>query len=136
MIPNNNRQLPPSLVETGIQQLTATRCDAMVAIAHELQALLPSMASAAASNSEPEGIPAWAAEAFAAAGMNEDQCCWDSLHEHLSRRTAELVGATSLAGEITGESLADFLGVDLYALASEGWSMLKVVGPSAAEGAL
>lgn len=132
MTTSDNHPLPQSLVQTGIQQLTAARCDAMATIANELQALLPAVAS----NSEPEGIPPWASEAFTAAGMKEGRCCWKTLHEHLSRRTAELVGATSLADEVTGKSLADFLGLDLYALAEDGWSMVKVVGPSAAEGAL
>lgn len=130
----NSIQLPPELARVGLLELTQARDAAMMSITHELQSLLPAMASAAASNEPPAGIPAWAEEAFTAAGMREGRTCWKTLHEHLTRRTAELVGATTLSNEVTGKSLADFLSLDLYEVAADGWSMIKVAEPSAARG--
>lgn len=118
-------QIPPKLAHTGLQELTQARDAAMLSIAHELKSLLPAMASAIASNMDPEGVPAWAEEAFTAAGMKEGRTCWKTLHEHLTRRTAELVGETFLASGVTGKSLAAFLGFDLQTLAADGWSLVK-----------
>lgn len=97
----------------------------MVAITHELQSLLPTMTAAVASNKEPEGIPSWAAEAFTAAGMKEGRTCWKTLQKHLTRRTAELIEAAPLAEQVSGRSLATFLGVSLYEIAAEGWTMME-----------
>lgn len=128
--------LPLELIQTGLQQVTQARDAAMVVISNELQALLPAVTKAIADNSEPEGIPEWAAEAFTAAGMKKGRTCWKTLQEHLARRTAELISATPLAEQVTGGSLAGFLGLDLYALAADGWPLVNGAGPGVAGGAL
>lgn len=117
--------VPQELIQTGLQQLTQVRDAAMAIISNELQALLPAVTAAIADNSEPEGVPEWAAEAFTAAGMKEARTCWKTLQEHLVRRTAELIGTTPLAENVSGRSLADFLGLDLYAFAAAGWPMIE-----------
>jgi len=124
--------LTQELTKAGLLQLTQARDAAMVGISNELQALLPAVATALADGSEPEGIPAWAAEAFTAAGMKEGRTCWKTLQEHLARRTAELIEVTPLAEQVTGGSLAGFLGLDLYALAADGWSVVGSARPGVA----
>lgn len=128
--------LPLELTQAGLLQLTQARDAAMVGISNELQALLPAVAAALTDGSEPEGIPEWAAEAFTAAGMKEGRTCWKTLQEHLARRTAELIGTTPLAEQVTGGSLAGFLGLDLYAFAADGWSVVGNAGPGVAGEAL
>jgi len=131
----NTAPLPLELIQTGLQQLTQARDAAMVVISNELQALLPAVTTAIADNSEPKGIPAWAEGAFTAAGMKEGRTCWKTLQEHLARRTAELIATSPLAEQVTGGSLAGFLGMDLYAFAADGWSMIEGAGTGVAGGA-
>lgn len=124
--------VPAELAQEGIRQLTRARSVTMGSIAGELHAILPAVIAASASNSTPEGIPDWAAIAFAEASMPGGGTCWRTVREHLARRTARLISSTPLGEGVTGGSLAGFLELDLFALSYEGWAPIESVGPAMA----
>ncbi len=126
-----NNSIPAELTRVGRQHLTDARSVAMSKVAEELRALQPLMVSG---GSVPEGTPAWAATAFVAAGMKDGWPCWNTLRKHLAKRTANLIADSQLAEQITGESLARFLGLDLYSMAYEGWAEIEATGPAAQAG--
>lgn len=127
--------VPAELAQEGIRQLTQARSAAMGSIAGELQAILPAIIAARATNRAPEGIPEWAASAFAEASTPGDVTGWRAVREHLARRTAHIISSTPLAERVTGASLAGFLELDLFAFSYEGWADIESVGPAMARGA-
>ncbi|MBI2277492.1 MAG: hypothetical protein HYU74_09090 [Dechloromonas sp.] len=123
--------VPAELAQEGIRQLIQARCAAMGSIAGELQAILPAAIAASASGI-PEGLPDWAVSAFTEAGIKEGSICWKTARASLARRTADLIANTPLGEQVTGGSLAGFLGLDLFAFASEGWAEIEPVGTAMA----
>lgn len=124
--------IPAELAQEGIRQLTEARSAAMGSIAGELQTILPAAIAARDTNSVPEGIPEWAASAFAEARTACGSNGWKTVRVALARRTADLIARTFLADGITGESMAGFLGLDLFAFSYEAWAEIESVGPAMA----
>lgn len=124
--------VPAELAQEGIRQLTQARSAAMGSIAAELQAILPAAIAVSASNRVPEGLPEWAASAFAGAGVSEGSICWQTVRAALAQRTADLISSTQLGEQVTGGSLAGFLTLDLFTFSSEGWAEIEPVGSAMA----
>lgn len=123
---------PTVLIDAGRRTLSRAMASIMVEIAKELSSAERKWNTHGKSVSALAGLPEWI-QAMGSQTLSGGTVCWQTLQDHLTQRTATLLAELQLADNVTGGGLANFLAIDLEALAREGWAPLVQSGAASVE---
>jgi hypothetical protein len=120
----NETAVPVALEQEGLRQLAQARNTAMAEVVRELQSTIPAWQSAQRLGELPSDAPEWMLRAFTQATRPDGSACWQTIQKHFSEQARERIADMPLGENVTGASLAAFLGVELGSFAAEGWERL------------